>query len=579
MLRRTVPAVLLVTALLAAGAPPANALYARTYLTEWEGEPFLEAVDPLERFVHYPVVDANADGYAELAPTVYTDPAVETIDLSYLTNAAIEAEMALLGVTRADVAAQIDRALTPEPEMHDERDAAIASALAGDFLGVNTGLTNTALDIAFYCGTPSNPGAHDWVIGVPLPADCPSSNVGADMLFFATATHVELFGTQADDIDLLLEIKSLNGGYNDRYLGVKYGVHIIGTETSPQKHIRGDVKLDNLRNGPVNVAAALTLAQGSWVRDDTLVYTYGPTPFGGKTIWLDFAGTTTSFSLTAVVTFTGGFSVKLTLGSLGAIAEIRANLDLGSSGRKVSLAAKGFPSSFKIAFTKKSVSGGTQSEWYWIDLEHGNGVTAMANLEIVGTYSDSTGAQFSFQLVGFPAKNRLRVSPGNGHPGCDSLAVFSIDLSKRASTTAGRYRAISVTGHKCDKDVSLTGSNLHRVNLVVSKKDRWENDNEVMVSNGASVWVAADSKLDIFSRLPWILPNYESQLRNNPWGVTWFDRVGTFADSGSGPGTGSAILHDRPLTVNSYFWNVADNQLDSEVSCLFKYPAPDNRCA
>lgn len=585
MLRKIVPACLLMTALVVSGIPAAEALTAGTYATDWEGQPFTEFVDPLRRFVHYPVVDLDGDGFVTLTPTEYPETSVVPGDLSGLTNGAIESDMIALGITRQDVADQIALVLTPNPAYHAARDAAILDALNGDFLGVNTGLTGTDIDIAYYCGPSFSPKKFEWTIGIPLSADCPGGGIGgADMLFLATATRVSTFGDNIDDLDLVLDIKSTNGGYTDRFLAAGYKSHILGTESSPQKHIRGDLKFADLTGGTITVQAALSLMAGTWVAGDTLVYTYGGTPFAGKTVWLDFSSASTSYSLTAVVALpSGGFSVKLTLGSTWNVNQIRAFLDLGSAGRKVSLAAKGFPSTFKVGFTKKAgPSGSVEGNWYYVDLEHGNGVTSMSNLEIQGTYTDSSGSQFSFQLVGFPAKNRLRISLGNGNGGCDTLAVFSIDLTKRASTTSGRYRSVVVDGHKCDKDISLTVSNVHRMNIVSSKKDRWENDGEVLFSLGGTMWVMGDSAVHARAVLPWLTPNYDSQLDfHSNTEAKWRNRVGDFSAwaSGTGPPVGTFILHDRVFTVNSYYWNIADTQLDSESLCLFRYASPDNRCA
>lgn len=580
MLRRIAPACLLMTALVAGAIPPTAAMMMDSYVADWEGQPFLEAVDPLKRFVHYPVSDPDGNGFVDLNPIVYDDAVPVPMGLVGVTNAAIEAQLVELGLTRADVAAQFDMLLTPIPELHDERDAAILDTLEGDFLQVNAGLTGTALDITYYCGRSSGPGEHEWVIGLPLPADCPGSGgIANDIMFFSTATRVEVFGQEFDDLDLKIVIKSLNSAYNDPYLGIQYGSHTVGTETNPDKEIRGDLKLSNIRNGPVGVDAQLTITTGQWLAGDTLTYTFGGGPFNGKTVWLDFGRTTTAFGLTATVAIGSNFSIKVNLSPVSALAQLRADIDIpGGAGRNVALGAKGFPSSFKIAVQKRSVSGGTQGDWHWIDLEHGNGVSSMQDLEIQGTFSDWAGSHFSFQLAGFPAKNRLRVSLGNGAQGCDSLGVFSIDLSKRFSTTSGRYRAIVVDGQKCDKEISLTASNLHRMNLVLSKDDRWDSDNDAMFSNGGSIAVAGDSKVDVYVTIPW-LPDYESQLRNNPWGYTWMDRVGLSQSSGFGPDPGQALVVDHLVAVNSYFWHIADNQLDSELSCMFVYPAPDNRCA
>lgn len=550
----------------AAAEPPA------TYEADWEGRTIVERTDPLERFVALPAADPDGDGFVAL-DALPAPPAggglVGPTDASI--NPAIDDVLRRRGATRQSIVDEMAAFAAQDPAVASSVAQATPLILAGQYFEASSALSLGDLGIRYMCGTNQNGWVNyvmfTWYVGVPYPAQCNNAG-GYDLVFDAHPVTAAVSGTDLNDVWLETTIETTDLSYTGNFLGAAYKSHVLTFKTRPPTLVDLRLAITGLVASTTTVDATLYVPY-RFFSGDVISYNYGYWAFEGTTISLDMGRDEANMRITAQVSLSDGFAATIRLSDPSLYTRLRGSVPI-TGGRSVSLEATGLPSAFKVATRSRwSWDGG---DYYLVDLENPDGVS-MPYLELRGTFHDG-GAQFSFQFVGFPAYNTLRISPGNGGTGCGTETTFSIDLSKRYSWTPGRYRSILVTGHTCDKDMQITASNLHRAHIVSAKKDKWENDNEVLFMTGATANVMWDSYLNIDVNVPWS-PDLATRLRYDTGTRAWWgDTVGWSWTTGT-LDRGYYLLDDGWF-VNAYFWNIADDQLWQET-CVFRYA--DGRCA
>lgn len=540
------------------------------YLAVWEGNQFYEKSNPLERFRHFPVADDDGDGLSNISltplqsiPRVFNDPAESTL------NAAIAARLSDRGVTHEAVAGIIFEA--GKGHLTNIELAKITDYIQrGDFTGGAALAETTVLEITFFCGNREDPREVPWIIGVPTIVDC-DRDVVPDLAF--TAVPLMVGPSVSNNVinpfsTLWIDVQSelLNPLYNGRVQAFGYrageGPHVVAIETIAQPFLEVRLSFSGLYSTLVDVKAEIN-GLLPFRRGDAVSYTHGLLPFAGTTVSLDVARDQMQLLVNLYTNLNGGLQVTVELPNPLNFDFLRAEILL-PNGERLPIESKGFPSKFTVAFRETSTPSLTK---YHVYLQSPLG--AVVDMEVKGTYyDDESEAEFSFQLVGFPQRNILKLTLGTGDRECGTGSIFSLDLSKNSPHSAGRYRAIAVTGHSCNKEMSVLGSNLHRMKIVSAKDDAWDDDGDVLLMIGATTNVQHDSRMLLDVNVPW-LPDALSRMENiTSTDSRWLSLIGVDYRQGLVPR--GLFVKDDGLLANAYFWNIAESQLDQDTSCIFR---------
>lgn len=472
---------------------------AETYQADWNGVPFMEYHDPLKRFEHFDLVDADGDGFPELDPVLNTVPGHENVSRQGISNVQISLEMVRHGISDADIQAQFHLMLGFHADWADELSQAsdyISQGLyreAVDFLlGSSTDggeIPNSPLTIHYECGVASNFGdinVMEWVIGVPAPMDCAYSTNEVDQSILSMVSSVSTVGADVDGVNMDVTFITLNendhysvirgANYRDQHLGIHSGAEIL-------RPIQIEVDLAGFTTTTVEGDVWFRSTNGNFEVDDAIVYSTGSWQmYRGKTIILGIQSLFSEYhvKIQILATSSTDWLAHIWLDSESYFDDIKLYLQFSGGKELRGIIGTGFPSEFSVSFYRVT-TGPFAKDLVQIKSYDG----PLLSFEFMGSLFLSGTGHLTLAIVGLPERNSLLL---NMAAEADGVAPNTVDLARSEPTWSGdnaRYRAVTASGHVKNKAISILGTDLMRGRVAFAKEDFADSDKDVMAETGA----------------------------------------------------------------------------------------------